>query len=594
MMMDVKNSRELSTPFQEECNTTQFFSGGGRGAILSDLQVVLENDADLIVLIGEEGSGKTMLCRMLKEQWKTKYHKIIFLPQVVESFEDIVRIIAQECNIQYPVEASRADAKQIVLDIIGMCREKGQALLLICDEAEKMYLATFERLRKMIDDANAEGGGLQLLLAGRKSILGHLEQLAVCDFEEISEKRFVLSALNDEDTWNYLNFCIQAHRGTENQEVFTKEAAAKIASMGRGNLRRINVYADESLLSSDADTSFLVLLEHVKDDDLTDEFLPHAPGGGKRRSFLLAGMLGGMLLVALVMFVLGGGDKETKESVVPSISQPGEDIVIIPPMADEETELPEPQKEAVPSADSSKKAEVVTDTKAKEVFAGEQIQQDVAGLSEVEDAQETVQKETVKSLPEETEQSTVVKSPEEVMEELAVDFVETENGIPLLVGKSKILVEKESTMHLIPLQGKILLKEKIAEITRPAQIKVKKVAPLAEISKDPTLARFLIAGVKWLSGGMDDKFSIQLMALKSVQAERNLKQILLQPEYQSVADKLVMLKRPSDPPVVLLFYGVYSSIVEARNARNTMPVFLRKHNPYAISVRGAVEKARIE
>ncbi len=61
-----------------------------------------------------------------------------------------------------------------------------------------------------------------------------------------------------------------------------------------------------------------------------------------------------------------------------------------------------------------------------------------------------------------------------------------------------------------------------------------------------------------------------------------------------MSERLVVLERPVDPPVVLVFYGMYPSMAEARNARNNMPIFLRKHHPYAISVRGAVEKAIAE
>jgi septal ring-binding cell division protein DamX len=69
---------------------------------------------------------------------------------------------------------------------------------------------------------------------------------------------------------------------------------------------------------------------------------------------------------------------------------------------------------------------------------------------------------------------------------------------------------------------------------------------------------------------------------------------LNQSEYKGIADKLVVLERPTNPPVVLVFYGMYPSMAAARNARNNMPIFLRKHHPYAISVRGAVEKASVD
>lgn len=289
-------------PFQEGCNTRHFFTGGGREAILNDIKIALNDKVELITLIGEEGSGKTMLCTMLKEQWDTQ-SKVIYLPQVIESFEDIVRVVAQECDVLYPIDTTRADAKQIFLDIVASIQAQGDSLIFLCDEAEKMYLATLERMRKIIDEVNDQGGGVQMLLVGRKSLTTSLEQLDLCDFKQIHEKQFFLSALDDNETWNYLNFCVQSHRGTEQQEVFTREATAKIASMSRGNLRMINMHADESLQSSDADTSFLVLFDHVKDDESDAGLRSSGTGFLSRIPNLVKYGIGGVAIAGALLLI---------------------------------------------------------------------------------------------------------------------------------------------------------------------------------------------------------------------------------------------------------------------------------------------------
>jgi septal ring-binding cell division protein DamX len=41
----------------------------------------------------------------------------------------------------------------------------------------------------------------------------------------------------------------------------------------------------------------------------------------------------------------------------------------------------------------------------------------------------------------------------------------------------------------------------------------------------------------------------------------------------------------------LVFYGEYPTLDDARKAKDALPAFLLRNNPYAISVKGAVKKA---
>ena len=60
-------------------------------------------------------------------------------------------------------------------------------------------------------------------------------------------------------------------------------------------------------------------------------------------------------------------------------------------------------------------------------------------------------------------------------------------------------------------------------------------------------------------------------------------------EYASILDQVYSLRR-QNPPTLFVYYGVYDSLDAAREARNSMPVFLRKHQPYPLSISEAKEK----
>ena len=62
-------------PFKITPNTEFFFSGGNRGAILDALIYAITSGEGIIKVVGEVGSGKTMLCRMLQTLLPNKREK---------------------------------------------------------------------------------------------------------------------------------------------------------------------------------------------------------------------------------------------------------------------------------------------------------------------------------------------------------------------------------------------------------------------------------------------------------------------------------------------------------------------------------------
>jgi septal ring-binding cell division protein DamX len=98
------------------------------------------------------------------------------------------------------------------------------------------------------------------------------------------------------------------------------------------------------------------------------------------------------------------------------------------------------------------------------------------------------------------------------------------------------------------------------------------------------------ASAGWLAEAFRGGYTIQLMMLTSNNAEGNLKRMLVQDQYHDIKDQLYILRKKSSPPTLFVYYGIYDSMDQARKERNIMPVFLRKHHPYAVSINDALKK----
>jgi hypothetical protein len=105
-------------------------------------------------------------------------------------------------------------------------------------------------------------------------------------------------------------------------------------------------------------------------------------------------------------------------------------------------------------------------------------------------------------------------------------------------------------------------------------------------------AQRLAAGSRWLVGGSREKYTVQLMVLSSEDAQQNVRYMLSEKSYQPIMDQLYILRKVGQPQTVMLYWGEFDTPAEARDARNRLPSFLSRLEPFEIPVKDAVAKAR--
>ncbi|MGB7989302.1 MAG: AAA family ATPase, partial [Candidatus Methylophosphatis roskildensis] len=94
-------------PFRITPHTDFFFAGANRGATLEALIYAILNDQGIVRVIGEVGSGKTMLCRMLAESLP-EHVDTIYLANPLLSRDEILHALADELQVR--LEAERPGA----------------------------------------------------------------------------------------------------------------------------------------------------------------------------------------------------------------------------------------------------------------------------------------------------------------------------------------------------------------------------------------------------------------------------------------------------------------------------------------------------
>ncbi|HYN54931.1 MAG TPA: AAA family ATPase [Methylotenera sp.] len=282
-------------PFKITPNTDFFFSGGNRGAILDALVYAITNGEGIIKVVGEVGSGKTMLCRMLQTILPEKIESI-YLANPSVAPEDVLHAIAFELQLKLPKNADRLKVMQELQAHLLNRHAEGRQVVIFVEEAQGMPLATLEEIRLLSNLETKQDKLLQIVLFGQPELDVNLNQTHIRQLRERITHSFHLGPLQTKDVGEYLIFRLRA-AGYFGPHLFTDAAIKKLSSAAEGLVRRVNVLADKCLLAAFADNVHQVTPKHVKAAIQDSEF--GARPTNYKQYFLLAIVLVGLLSLAL-------------------------------------------------------------------------------------------------------------------------------------------------------------------------------------------------------------------------------------------------------------------------------------------------------
>lgn len=248
-------------PFKITPNTDFFFPGGNRGAVLEALRYAILHGEGIVKVVGEVGSGKTMLCRMLQTQLPEHVDNV-YLANPSMAPEDVLHAIALELRLDLPSGLSRLEVMQRLQLVLLEKHEAKRQVVVFVEEAQGMLLATLEEIRLLTNLETRHHKLLQIVLFGQPELDDNLNQREIRQLKERITHSFYLGPLSKDEIAEYLMFRLRA-AGYFGPPLFTKRAIKQLATMAQGLVRRVNILADKSLLAAFAANTYQVTPRHV-------------------------------------------------------------------------------------------------------------------------------------------------------------------------------------------------------------------------------------------------------------------------------------------------------------------------------------------
>jgi len=256
-------------PFKITPDTSMFYTGNKRGAALEALKYAILSGEGIIKVVGEVGSGKTMLCRMLEVELENNV-EVVYIANPSLSPENILHVIAFELKLNITSESSKLEVMQALQQYLLDKHADNNQVVVFVEEAQSMPIETLEEIRLLSNLETNDYKLLQMVLFGQPELDNKLRLPSIRQLKERITHNFYLDPFPAADVYSYLNFRMRAV-GYRGPDLFTPKAANNIERKSNGLTRRINILADKALLAAFSDGGHDINAKHInlaaKDSD---------------------------------------------------------------------------------------------------------------------------------------------------------------------------------------------------------------------------------------------------------------------------------------------------------------------------------------
>ncbi len=517
-------------PFRITPDTSLFYDGGQRGDILGALVYAIHRGEGIVKVVGEVGSGKTMLCRMLQLKLPDSV-EIIYIGNPSVSPDDILFVIANELHFDIGRDASRHEVESMLQQYLLKKHAENRQVVLFIEEAQGMPLETLEEIRLLTNLETDQHKLLQIVLFGQPELDHNLAKNSIRQLRERITHDFQLAPLSSDQIYNYLNFRMR-EVGYTGPELISDKIARKMATHSEGLLRRINILADKMLLSAFADSTHTITDKHLKDAVKDSGFMPI------QKSLTSGWMMGffGLLLLAAIAYVIGqnnhyfpGSFKAIEKNISDSMAMP--------------------KKSTKTPASESLDIEVVPEPTLKK-------------LAENRVQEQEIEAEQPEILQHQDSESTAIRSVNEPVVEPKTRVAEAE-----------VLTEAKKTRQNDNKLDKVV--ENQAEEVLSSGIK--------SASHSEWLDNKIESSKEWLRNADKNGVSMQVMVRRK-SAGRELV-TYLQNEWPLDLSKTYLYEVTiKDRPIYRIFYNEYPTITQGRKELKRLPESVRVNSPYLHSI----------
>jgi len=259
-------------PFGVTPDTKFIYPSRSHLGAINFLHVALNSGEGFVKIVGEIGTGKTLLCRNflaeLGQEWKAAY-----LPNPQMEPRDFLREVADDLGAAEGAPEAAHVVKRLNKRLLDLART-GKKVVLCIDEAQTMPPLTLESLRLLSNLETEKRKLLHIILFGQPELNDMLAAHSARQLKQRIVFQYQLKGLEKDEVNNYIRQRLRI-AGYSGEPLFSSASVKALTRHADGTPRLVNILGHKALLAAFGEGRLRVEARHVKAAALDTESAVH-------------------------------------------------------------------------------------------------------------------------------------------------------------------------------------------------------------------------------------------------------------------------------------------------------------------------------
>jgi len=236
-------------PFTLTPNTEFYCALPNYNDAINLIKISLDNGEGFIKIIGEVGTGKTLLCRKLLNELDEQKYVTAYIANPNLDHASLYGVILAELGVTYQTQATQYELLKILNTKLLELYQQNKHVVVIVDEAQALTDNILEAIRLLSNLETETSKLLQIVLFGQPELEKRLNKRNLRQLRQRIVFSYYLTPLNRAELDDYIFYRLRA-AGYKYESLFSKLSRRLLFKATNGTPRLVNVLCHKALLAS--------------------------------------------------------------------------------------------------------------------------------------------------------------------------------------------------------------------------------------------------------------------------------------------------------------------------------------------------------